>query len=235
MCYPEPPLFHTEADTHETEINKVETPPEPVKKKGIPVLVWILIAIFIVIILGSGTVALLQYNGNINIAFLNGIIPTKAKTEVAETNVKQKKVQGTNKKLTGKAKPQQIKKDSTAVANTNNTSTQPVKNNTTVQPVKNNTTVQPVKNNPTKQVNTTSNPGGKFFIIAGSYKTMQLAEDAIKILKSKGHEGAKVVDNNQEGHIRICYGAYATRQDATQDLTTIQKNENPTAWIYKKK
>ena len=217
---------HTVADTHETVINKEDTSPEPVKKKGIPVLIWVLIAVFIIILIGSGTVAFLQYNGNINIAFLNGIIPARDNNEVNENSLNQKKAPATNKKIAGKEKPQQTKKDSTPVA---------IANNTPVQPVKNNTPVQPVKNNPIKQVNTISSSGMNFFIIAGSYRTMQQAEEAIKNLKSKGHEGAQVVDQNQEGHIRICYKGYATRQEAMQDLTAIQKNENPTAWIYKKK
>jgi len=235
---------HSETDAQETVINKDDSSPEPVKKKGSSKLVWILISIFIIILLGLGTVALLQYNGNINIAFLNDYIPAGVKNEVNENSLNQKKALVTNKKTGVKEKPQQTKKDSTPVAIENktpvqpvktNTTAQPIKNNTTAQPVKNNTAVQPVKNNPTKQVNTTSNSGKDFFIIAGSYSSMQLAEEAVKKLKSKGHEGAQVVDQNQEGHVRICFKAYATRQEAMQDLSTIQKNENPTAWIYKKK
>jgi len=217
---------HTEVDTQETVINKDEPSPEPVKKKRSFMLVWILISIFVIILLGLGTVAFLQYNGNINIPFLNAYIPTKAKNEVPSTTVEQKKAPATDKKIAEKEKSQQTKKDSTSIA---------ISNNTPVQPIKNNAPVKPVKNNPIKQVNTTSNSGKDFFIIAGSYSSMQQAEEAIRNLKSKGHEGAQVVDQNQNGHIRICYNAYATRQEAMQDLTTIQKNENPTAWIYMKK
>lgn len=62
-------------------------PTQPPKKKAMGVGWWILIIFLIVIILGGGTVAFLQYNGNIDIEVLRDYIPSKnnqsatAKTE----------------------------------------------------------------------------------------------------------------------------------------------------------
>lgn len=57
----------------------------PKKKKGIGVFLWIIIGLLSVIILGGGTAAFLQYNGNINVPFLAKFIPSKEST-VTDTN-----------------------------------------------------------------------------------------------------------------------------------------------------
>jgi flagellar basal body-associated protein FliL len=49
----------------------------PQKKKGMGAGLWILIIVLIVLLVGGGTVAFLQYNGNVNIEFLNDYISPK--------------------------------------------------------------------------------------------------------------------------------------------------------------
>jgi len=50
---------------------------QPPIKKGMGAGWWILIIFLIIVVLGGGTVAFLQYNGNINIEFLSDYIPSK--------------------------------------------------------------------------------------------------------------------------------------------------------------
>ena len=52
-------------------------PPQVQKKKGMGAGWWILIIFLIVVVLGGGTVAFLQYNGNVTIEFLKDYIPSK--------------------------------------------------------------------------------------------------------------------------------------------------------------
>ncbi len=93
------------------------------------------------------------------------------------------------------------------------------------------------KNKIKKEVNTfiQSNTNNNFYIIAGSYKTIARAEEAVNKLKLKQFNDAQVVGINQDGNIRICYQTYSTHEEAMKDIPTIRQNVNPTAWIYEKK
>jgi hypothetical protein len=75
----------------------------------------------------------------------------------------------------------------------------------------------------------------KFYIIAASYTTEQLANDAVATLKAKGFSDAEVVGKNDYGSYRIAYKGYATREEATTDLAVIKQSTNPSAWIFEKK
>jgi hypothetical protein len=184
------------------------------KKKGLGLVWLILIIVGGVIIIGGGTVAFLQYNGNIKIAFLEKYIPLKS---LSQAPVTLNKTDST--KLSGTNTP--------AVGNNNNVQG----NNNTVTDNTNNNTNNDA-NNENSQNNYHPNTSMKFFIIAGSYGTMQLAQQAVGELKSKGYSEAMVVGTNDQGGWRICYKAYATREEAGKDLGNIKQSENPSAWIF---
>lgn len=112
--------------------------------------------------------------------------------------------------------------------NTNNTSTSN-NSDTTSNTSTNNTT-----NTTTNNTNTTT-VVKKFFIIAGSFATEELAKEGIAELKAKGFIYAEVVGKNDYGSYRIAYKGYATREEANTDLPTIKQNTNPSAWIFEKK
>ncbi len=82
--------------------------------------------------------------------------------------------------------------------------------------------------------NTSNASKNIFFIIAGSYKTLQEANSAVNNLKANGFPNSQVLDKNSAGKWRICYDSYATKEDALKDLPVIQLI-NSTAWIYTKK
>ncbi|MFH0866951.1 MAG: zinc-ribbon domain-containing protein [Bacteroidota bacterium] len=81
---PPPPLVITPVVPPITQQPSYQQQPSisalPKKKKGIGVLLWIIIGLLSVIILGGGAAAFLQYNGNINIPFLARFIPSKETT-----------------------------------------------------------------------------------------------------------------------------------------------------------
>ena len=80
-----------------------------------------------------------------------------------------------------------------------------------------------------------SNTALNFYIIAGSYKSIMKAEEAVDKLKLKQYMGAQIVDKNESGNVRICFKAYSSREEAMLELDLIRQNENPTAWVYSKK
>jgi hypothetical protein len=121
-------------------------------------------------------------------------------------------------------------KDTTKVkTNTNVTNTNQSTNNTT----NNNTNITTTNNTTTNTTTTTVDM--KFFIIAGSYTTQQLADEAVAAIKLKGFADALIVDQNTYGSYRVAYKGYATRDEASVDLTGIKQNTNTSAWIYEKK
>lgn len=186
-----------------------KTPPKPdtkevKKKKGLGILWIILIIFFGIVIIGGGTVGFLQYNGNIDIPLLKEYIPSKQKPLINETP----------KKDTMSQKQNEVKQQNsdTTTSNLNSANEKPAETN---------------------QSNTAPKTGGNIFIIAGSYSTMQLAQEAVNNLKAKGFDGAKVVGQNDGGNWRICYNSFSSEQEAMNELSTIRQNENPSAWIFK--
>jgi hypothetical protein len=63
----------------------VAYPPVPAKKKGMGAGWWVLIIFLIMIVLGGGTVAFLQYNGNVDLPVARDIIPAKKSQSVVKT------------------------------------------------------------------------------------------------------------------------------------------------------
>jgi hypothetical protein len=123
----------------------------------------------------------------------------------------------------------------TTTNNTSNTNVNTATNTTT----QNNTNAVNNANTTTTNNNTTTTTTvtvvKKFYIIAASYPTEQLASEAVAVLKAKGFANAEVVGKNDLGTFRICYKGYATREEAMVDLPGIKQSTNPSAWIFEKK
>lgn len=123
--------------------------------------------------------------------------------------------------------------------NTSNTSNNTTNNSNTTNNTNSNNNSTSSNNTNTTTNNSTSNTNTavikKFFIIAGSFATEDLANDGVAELKAKGFIYAEVVGKNDYGSYRIAYKGYATRDEAAVDLVTIKQNTNPSAWIFEKK
>ncbi|MFH0867246.1 MAG: SPOR domain-containing protein [Bacteroidota bacterium] len=127
----------------------------------------------------------------------------------------------------------------TSTSQTTNTNTNSTNNITSVSntnTTQTTTSVNSTNNNTVTNITvTTTTSVKKFFIIAGSYTTAQLANDAVAVLKTKGYADAEVVGKNDYGSYRVAYKGYATKADATKDFTAIKQNINSSAWIFEKK
>lgn len=211
-----PPVTEPVKDVKPVQPVTVNKPfyPEKTKKKktkkGLSIVWLILIIFFGTVIIGGGTVVFLQYNGNISIALLKDYIPSKSTKQTSDTTKQKNAVVKNNQDM-------QQKNDS---ASTMRNNTNPSDKNNMNQNYKG---------------STASNNGMKYFIIAGSYSTEQLAQEAVGNLKSKGYPDAQVVGQNESGNWRICYKAYSTQQEAMQDLGNIRQKDNPSAWIFELK
>ncbi|MFH0865823.1 MAG: SPOR domain-containing protein [Bacteroidota bacterium] len=122
----------------------------------------------------------------------------------------------------------------TITTDTNTTNTANTNQNTSTNTNSNTNTSNTTTTN-TTTTNTTTTVVKKFYIISGSFATEQLANDGVAALKAKGFADAEVVGKNDYGSYRIAYKGYATREEATADLTGIKQNTNPSAWIFEKK
>lgn len=215
-----PPVKETiKKEEKSPEPKTVSKPSAPVnvkplkKNKGIGI-VWLIVIIFFgIVIIGLGTVAFLQYNGNIDIAILRKYIPVKSSTQTATTD----------------------EKNTTTKPVTNNNQVNTQNPDTASSHQNNNPDQMNANNNQNQQSSNTNSSSFKFFIIAGSYSAMDAAQQAVGNLKAKGYSGAQVVGKSENGNWRICYKAYSTRHEAIQDLDNIKQKENPTAWIFEQK
>lgn len=118
----------------------------------------------------------------------------------------------------------------TAINNSNSIPNDSILSNVAVPKTSTNTT------NETKNtVTTNSSIEYKFFIIAGSYNTEQLANDAVITLISNGFPNAVVVGKNDYGSFRVAYKGYTTKDEALNDLPSIKTSTNSSAWIFEKK
>jgi hypothetical protein len=76
-------------------------------------------------------------------------------------------------------------------------------------------------------------PSQKYYIIIGSYSTLQEANDAVITMKTKGNATAEVVGKNDDGNWRVSYKSFLTKEEADQFLAQV-KQFNPSAWIFLK-
>jgi len=130
-------------------------------------------------------------------------IPEVAKPAAKAAPVVKQQV---TEKETAKSKPESTKPKTETLRKSGNVSETAVK-----QPVSNNT--------------------GKFFIIAGSFATLEAAGKELKIIKQKGYPAAFILEG--ESLFRIALTSYDTKEKAD-----LKKNELkdifPGVWVYKR-
>jgi cell division protein FtsN len=92
-------------------------------------------------------------------------------------------------------------------------------------------TVTVVAGNPVVPVQIVNTSGGKYYIIAGAYKTESRAQSEVSKLKEQGFPNAKTVNRNDDGNLRICYNSYNDLDEAKKDLVIIRQKYRHDAWI----
>ncbi len=207
--------------------------PKIENKKGKSRFFWFGIMFSILTIIGS-TAFFIQYNGIINLSFFKESVSSKSKKKVLAIK-KHKKVVSIvkNNVLIKKT----IKVNHEPVEFTQDL---PVQKSVELKKAEytNNMVKEPkqaVNYKKKDELKSISNTELNFYIIAGSYKSIMKAEEAVNKLKLKQYIGAQIVDKNESGNFRICFKAYSSREEAMLELDPIRQNENPTAWVYSKK
>ena len=207
--------------------------PKIENKKGKSRVFWFGIIFSILTIIGS-TAFFLQYNGIINLSFFQETVSSKSKKKVLAIKKHKKVVTiGKNNVLIKKAikvnhEPIEYTQDLPVQKSVEQKKSE-YTNNMVKEPKQ---VVNYKKKNELKSI---SNTALNFYIIAGSYKSIMKAEEAVDKLKLKQYMGAQIVDKNESGNVRICFKAYSSREEAMLELDLIRQNENPTAWVYSKK
>jgi cell division protein FtsN len=82
---------------------------------------------------------------------------------------------------------------------------------------------------------TTKGTVKKAYIIAGTYHTIQEANDAVKILIQKGFNEAGIAGKNKDGYFLVSYRSFKSSGEAKVDLSMIKRLIDPSAWIYEEK
>jgi len=82
---------------------------------------------------------------------------------------------------------------------------------------------------------TTKGTVKKAYIIAGTYHTIQEANDAVKILIQKGFNEAGIAGKNKDGYFLVSYRSFKSSGVAKVDLSMIKRLIDPSAWIYEEK
>ncbi len=72
-----------------------------------------------------------------------------------------------------------------------------------------------------------------YYIIAGSFKSVNNARKLVKKLRSFGYN-ALIADTNKYGMYRVAYEKFSDMAEAEQRLVAIRKEENHAAWIMRK-
>lgn len=76
-------------------------------------------------------------------------------------------------------------------------------------------------------------PAISYEIIVGSFATMAQAKKYLTEMKAKGYD-LTLVDNKMPGNRKkISWGSFATEEEAYRELSRVQKNFEPGAWIAK--
>ena len=70
-----------------------------------------------------------------------------------------------------------------------------------------------------------------YFIIGGSFQTVESAEKCLGDLKKQGFENASLLEKNDKGYIRVSYESFAEKADALVRLEVIKNDYNKSAWL----
>ncbi len=207
-------------------------PPAQKKKKS---KAWLVILILFVILAGAAVTSWfvfpdyvkkgIYFAENQYYSIKEKVFPKGTKSE-SKSDVKDKTVP--NKK---KSKKQDVKNIfEKAVNEVVDTLDKALKTDT----LKVNTKELPAKNNPPITPNTDTKPpaGSKmYYIVAGSFKSMENGQRYVNELKNKGYTNALMLDNPQNGFYTVAYSAYADKQTADQELKRINDKEQKGSWI----
>ncbi|MEJ2594013.1 MAG: SPOR domain-containing protein [bacterium] len=72
----------------------------------------------------------------------------------------------------------------------------------------------------------------RYYIIAGSFKNHDNAEQLVQSLRTKGYE-ARIADTNKYGMYRVAYDGAASLKLAKEKLRAIRQEDNAEAWILR--
>lgn len=64
---------------------------------------------------------------------------------------------------------------------------------------------------------------GEFYIIAGSFKDINKAQNLYKLLSKRGYSDAKILNETKDGFNRVVVGAYTNETKARGDLGKMRK------------
>lgn len=70
-----------------------------------------------------------------------------------------------------------------------------------------------------------------YFIIGGSFLTIDRAEICLEDIKKQGFEKASILDKNEKGYIRVSYESFAEKPEALIRLEAIKSDFNESAWL----
>ncbi len=74
----------------------------------------------------------------------------------------------------------------------------------------------------------------KYFIIGGSFQSLETANKYIETLHQQGFNNAAIVDVTRGGLHMVAYSGYPDNQQAESELQRIKNEFNPNVWLYKK-
>ncbi len=72
----------------------------------------------------------------------------------------------------------------------------------------------------------------KYYIVAGSFKSLENAENLVAKLNTKGYQ-PELFGTTPKGLHMVSYESYDSKQDASSALRKIMREANPSAWIIK--
>lgn len=81
-------------------------------------------------------------------------------------------------------------------------------------------------------VDTNNKETDSFYIIVGSFKESDAAQDKAEKLKSTLQGEFILLPPSKEGYFRISFGKYSTREEAESTINTVRQSIDRGAWIY---
>ena len=70
-----------------------------------------------------------------------------------------------------------------------------------------------------------------YYIVGGSFQTLDRAEVCLKDIRSQGFENASLLEKNDKGYIRVYYESFVEKSDALIRLDVIKNDFNESAWL----
>lgn len=70
-----------------------------------------------------------------------------------------------------------------------------------------------------------------YFIVGGSFQTLERANVCLDEIRNKGFENAAILEKNDKGYIRVYYESFAEKPEALIRLEAIKTDFNESAWL----